>query len=90
MRDSAKKIHKQSIVVDFLTGTFSEDFNEQYVENLKESGISAIRVTIQDVESYDMSQVVDEFGKWVRILKSPVFGTGRQEDRGQEIPEIFR
>ena len=51
MRDSAKKIHKQSIVVDFLTGTFSEDFNEQYVENLKEGGISAIHVTIPNVES---------------------------------------
>ena len=69
MYESAKNIHRESIVVDCLTGTFSKDFNKQYVESLKEGGISAIHVTIPDVESYDISQVVDEFSKWLRILE---------------------
>ena len=69
MYDRAMRIHRDSIVVDCLTGTFSKDFNEQYVQNLKKGGISAIHVTIPDIESYDMSQVVDEFGKWFRVLR---------------------
>jgi membrane dipeptidase len=64
------RIHKESIVIDGLNAIFPQNFDEQYVNHLREGGINVIQITIPDVESFSTAYVSDELTKlFVNIRK---------------------
>jgi membrane dipeptidase len=65
----AREIHKKSIVVDGLAAVYPKDFNEEYIQNLKKGGITAIHVTIPDVECFSLPQAVQELSVWFERLR---------------------
>ncbi|MGA2785645.1 MAG: membrane dipeptidase [Candidatus Bathyarchaeia archaeon] len=67
--EKAREIHRKSIVVDGLSGTYIEDFNEEYAKNLGKGGVTAIHVTVPDVECFDLSQVVRDLTRFFNCLR---------------------
>jgi len=65
----AREIHKKSIVVDGLAAVYPKDFNEEYIQNLKKGDITAIHVTIPDVECFSLPQAVQELSVWFERLR---------------------
>jgi membrane dipeptidase len=67
--DRAKELHKKCIFLDGCAATYPKDFNAEYIQKLKEAGISATHVTIPDVECFSVYQVVDQLAKWFHNLR---------------------
>ena len=69
MTKKAREIHNKSIVIDGLAAVYPKDFNEEYIRNLKKGGITAIHVTIPDIECFSLSQAVQELSVWFERLR---------------------
>jgi len=69
MRIEVEEIHEKSIVVDGLAAVYPKNFDEEYIRNLKKGGITAIHVTIPDVECFSLPQVVKELAVWFQRLR---------------------
>jgi len=69
MKNKAKEIHQKSIVVDGLSAVYPKDFNEAFIQNVKKGGITALKVTIPDVECFSLPQVVQDLSSWFKRLR---------------------
>ena len=69
MENKVKEIHQKSIVVDGLAAVYPKDFNEEYIQNVKKGGITALKVTIPDVECLSLPQVVRDLSYWFQRLR---------------------
>jgi membrane dipeptidase len=70
LSERSLELHKQTIVVDCLNAVYPTEFDEEYLQSLKAGGIAAIKVTIPDVECFDLSQIVSELAGWFRRLRA--------------------
>lgn len=69
IKNRAQAVHRRSIILDGLNAVYPKDFNEEYVQNLKEGGVTAIHVTIPDVECFSVSQAVKELSGFFQRLR---------------------
>ena len=53
-------VHRESIVIDGLNAIFPKNFDQNYVDHLREGGVNVIHVTIPDVESFSTTYVNSE------------------------------
>lgn len=67
--NKAREVHERSIVVDGISATYLKDFDETFIQNLKKGGITAIHITVPDVENLSLTHVVDELSGWFSQLR---------------------
>jgi membrane dipeptidase len=68
--DKALQLHKEATVVDGLNAVYPTEFNANYVRSLKAGGVTAIKVTIPDVECFSMHRTVHELAGWFQRLRA--------------------
>jgi membrane dipeptidase len=75
MSEKSLELHKKTIVIDCLNAVYPKEFDDEYLQSLRAGGVAAIKVTIPDVECFDLSQTVSELALWFRRLRA--FGPSR-------------
>ena len=69
-KDRALQLSRDTIVVDGLNAVYPGEFDENYSQSLKAGEITAIKVTIPDVECFSISQAVRELAEWFQRLRA--------------------
>jgi len=79
------QVHRDSIVIDGLNAIFPSNFDEQYVNHLREGGINTIQITIPDVESFSTEYVFQELTKLFANIRKLKHAGVRQVTTVSEI-----
>jgi membrane dipeptidase len=70
MATKSGQIHEKAIVVDGISATYLKDFNEEFIRNLKKGGVTAIHITVPDIENMSFPNVAEELSGWFQRLRS--------------------
>lgn len=70
MENKIIEIHKKLTIVDGLSAVYPNEFNKEYIKNVKKGGITAIHVTIPDIECFSLEKAVDELSYWFQRLRA--------------------